>query len=109
VTIRRGVNWFDEDFETSRNKFFGSDSESFVGYGDDLPVNVLFTTLVTTAPIDVTLAISFVGPVFSLTLFGAVGPLLATATQFGGKPTKLEAIGTVPSNKIFFLPTNAVT
>jgi len=49
------------------------------------------------------LAVSFDGPVGSLTFFGAVGPLLATATQFGGKPTKFEAVGAVPSNSIFFL------
>ena len=80
MTIWRRENWFDNDFQSSRNQFLGSDSESFVWNGDDLPVDVLFSTLVTTAPVDVTLPVSFDGPVGSLTFFGAVSPLLATTT-----------------------------
>nr|CAG4638006.1 EOG090X0BTB [Chydorus sphaericus] len=43
-------------------------------YCCDFPVDVLFSTLVTTAPVDVTLPVSFVGPVLDLTLFGAISP-----------------------------------
>ena len=52
-------NGFDDDFHASGNQFLGSDSESFVWNGDDLPVDVLFSVLVTPAPVDVTLPISF--------------------------------------------------
>ena len=55
----RNEYWFDDDFQSSRNQFLGSDSESFVWNGDDLPVDVLFSVLVTPAPVDVTLPISF--------------------------------------------------
>jgi len=103
IMIGRIESWFDDDFHSSRNQVLGSDSESFAWNGDDLPVNVLFTTFVTTAPVDMALAVSFDGPVGSaLTFFGAVGPLLATATQFGGKSTKLKTVGTVPGRRIFF-------
>ena len=59
MIIWRRENWFDNDFQSSRNQFLGSDSKSFVWNGDDLPVDVLFSTFVTTAPVDVTLPISF--------------------------------------------------
>ncbi len=71
---------FDNNFETSRNQFLGSDAESFVGNGDDLPVDVLFSTFVTTAPVDVTLSVSLDRPVLDLTVFRAVSPLFATTT-----------------------------
>ena len=103
MIIWRKENWFYDDLHSCRNHFLGPDSKSFVYNRDDLPVDVLFSTFVTTAPVDVTLAVSFARPVGSLTLFGAVSPLLATATQFGGKSTQLEAVGAVPSNRIFFL------
>ena len=80
MIFRRSEHWFDDDFEASRNQFLGSDAESFVWNGYDFPVDVLFATFVTTAPVDMTLAVSFDGPVGSLTLFGAVSPLLATTT-----------------------------
>jgi len=46
MIVWRRENWFDDDFQAGRNQFLGSDSESFVWNGDDLPVDVLFTTLV---------------------------------------------------------------
>ena len=103
MIILRNVNWFDNDFQSSRQQFLGSDAESFVWNGDDLPVDVLFSTLVTTAPVDVALAVSLDGPVGSLTLFRAVGPLLATTTQFCGQSTNIEAVGAVPNDAITFL------
>ena len=103
MIIWREENWFDNDFEPSRNQFFGSQSQSFVWDGDDLPVDVLFTTLVTSAPVDVTLTVSLNRPVGPLALFRAVSPLLAPTTQFGGKSTKIEAVGAVPDNSILFL------
>ena len=35
-----------------------SDSKTFVSNGDDFPIDVLFSTFVTTAPVDVKLAVS---------------------------------------------------
>jgi len=58
---------------------------------------------VTTAPVDVTLAVSSAGPVGSLILFRTVGSLLASTAYFGGRSTRLKAIGAVPSEKISFL------
>jgi len=80
MIIWRRESWFHDDFHSGGNQLLGSDSESFVFNGDDLPVDVFFTIFVTTAPIDVTLPVSFDGPVGNLTYFGAVGPLLATTT-----------------------------
>ena len=78
MIVRRVEYWFDDDFQSSRNQFLGS--ESLVWNGDDLPIDVLFSALVNTAPVDVTLPVSLDRPVGSLALFGAVSPLLATAT-----------------------------
>jgi len=58
---------------------------------------------VTTAPVDVTLPVSFDGPVLGLTFFGAVSSLLATTAQFGGKSTNIETVGAVSDGSIFFL------
>ena len=102
MSIRRRKSRLHNDFESSRKKFLCSDSKSFVWNGDDLPVDVLFTIFVTTAPVDVTLPVFFAGPVLDLTFFGAVGPLLAPTTYFGGKSTNIEAIGAVPGD-VFFL------
>jgi len=104
----RGENWFDDDFQSSGNQFLGSDSESFVGNGDDFPIDVFFSTLVTTAPVDVTLSVSFAGPVLDLTLFGAVSSLLAATAQFGGKSTKIETVGAVPDDTISLLTKLAI-
>jgi len=57
----------------------------------------------TTAPFDVTLSVSLYRPVGSLALFGAVGPLVATATQFSGESTQFKTIGAVSLGSIFFL------
>ena len=103
MVIWRRESWFDDDFHSGGNQLLGSDSESFVYNGDDLPVDVLFAVLMASAPIGVTLSVSFLGPVGNLTHFGTVGPLLATTTQFGGYSTNIEAIGAVPSDTIFFL------
>ena len=56
-----------------------------------------------TTPVDVTLTVSMTGPVGCLTFFGAVGPLFASTTQFSGKSTHFETVGTAPNNRIFFL------
>jgi len=58
---------------------------------------------VTTAPVDVKLAVSCAGPVLGLTFFGAVSSLLATTTQFGWKSTNIETVGAVSDDIIFFL------
>jgi len=84
MTIRGRESWFDNDFKSSRNPFLGSDSESLVWNGDYFPVNILFSTFMTSAPVDVTLAVSLDGPVGFLTFFRAVGPLLAPTTYFSG-------------------------
>jgi len=55
----RFVNRFYDYFHASREQFLGPDSKSFVYNRNDLPVDVLFSILVTTAPVDVTLAVSF--------------------------------------------------
>ncbi len=98
--MARGENWFDNHFHARRNNFLGPNSESFVWNGDDFPVDVLFSTLVFSAPVDVTLAISSAGPVSRLTFFGAVSPLLATPTQL--ESMKIEAVGAVSGNSIYF-------
>ena len=59
MTIWRVEYRFDNDFQSSGNQLLGSDAESFVYDGDDFPVDVLFSVLVTTAPVDVTLSVSF--------------------------------------------------
>ena len=69
MIFRRSEHRFDDDFEASRNQFLGSDSESFVWNGYDLPFDVLFSTFVTTAPFDVTLTVSLARPVGCLTFF----------------------------------------
>jgi len=81
MTISSVENWFDDNFHASRKQFSGSNSESFVWNRDDLPVSVFFSTLVMTAPVDMSLSVSYVGPVGNLTFSGAVRPLLATSTQ----------------------------
>jgi len=106
VIIWRWEYWFHNDLHSSGKKFLGSDPESFVENGDDLPVDVLFSIFVTTAPVLVTLPVSFDGPVLGLTFFGAVGPLLATAAQFSGQSAKLKAVGAVPDDGLFFLLIN---
>ena len=106
MIVWRRENWFDDDFQSRRNQFFGFDSASFVLDGDDLPVDVLFSTFVTTASVDVTLPVSFTGSVLDLSCFGgigAVGPLLAPTTYFGGKYTKIETEGAVHDGAIHFL------
>ena len=103
MIIWRSKNWFDNELQSNRNQFLGSDSEFFFWNGDDLPVDFLFTTLVTLAPVDGTLSVSFDGPVGSLTLFGAVDPLLATTGQFDRQSTNTEAVGAVPGNRLSFL------
>jgi len=81
MSMERGENWFDNDFHSSGKQFHSSDAKSFVWNGDNLPVDVLLSTLgVTFAPVDVTLAVSFAGPVLDLTLLGAVCPLFASST-----------------------------
>ena len=67
MIVWRRENWFDDDFQAGRNQFLGSDSEFFVWNGDDLPVVVLFTTLVTLASFYLTLSVTFAGPVLDLT------------------------------------------
>jgi len=69
MIILRKENWFDDDLQSSRNQFLGTDSKSFVYNRDDLPVDVLFSTFMSAAPVDVTLPVSFARPVFSLTFF----------------------------------------
>jgi len=58
------------------------------------------------APVDVSLSVSLWKPVGLLTFFGAVGPLLATITCFGGRFAMFETVGTVPDEAIFFLIKN---
>ena len=55
----RFVNWFYDYFQASREQFLGPDFKSFVYNRNDLPVDVLFSIFVTTAPVDVTLPVSF--------------------------------------------------
>ncbi len=93
----------DDDFHASRKQVLGSDSKSFVGNWDDLSVDVLFSTLVTTAPVEVTLSVSFAWPVGLLTFIGAENPVLAPTTQLGWKSTNNEAEGAVSYSVIFFL------
>jgi len=83
--------------------FFGSDSESFVRNGHDLPVDVLLSTFLTTVPVDVSLCVSFGKPVGFLTFLEAVASLIATITGFGGRSANFEAVGAVPDDAIFFL------
>ena len=108
MSIRGWESWFNNDFQSRRNQFLGSDSESFVRNGDDLPVDVLLTTFVTTAPVDVTLSVSFAWPVLGLTFSGTVSSLLATTTQFGGQSTNIETVGAVPDDTIFSLSKHVV-
>jgi len=42
MIIRRVENWFVDEFQARRFQFLGSDSESFVWYGDNLSVDVFF-------------------------------------------------------------------
>jgi len=76
MTIRSIENWFDDNFETRRKQLLRSNSESFVWNRDDL----FSTAVVTLAPVDMSLAVSYAGPVSNLTFSGAVRPLLATPT-----------------------------
>lgn len=96
MSVRIGERGFNDDAETGWKESFGSDSESLVLNRDYLPIQVLFAALVTAAPVDVSLAVSLDGPVGNLTLSGAVGSLLTTATFFYGEVADIEAISTVP-------------
>ena len=98
MSVRVGERGHNDDAETGWKESFSSDSESLVWNRDDLPIQVLFAAFVTAAPVDVTLAVSLDGPIGLLALFGAVGPLLATATLFDGKIADFEAISTVPDD-----------
>ena len=108
MVIQRRVSWFDDDIHAGRNKLFSSESKSFVWNWDDLPVDVLFAVLMTVAPFDVTLSVTTAGPVLDLAIFGAVSPLVASATQFGRISTDLETVGAVPDST-FLLHENCIS
>ena len=83
---------------SSWNKSFSSNSQSFFGNWDNLPVDVLFSVVVTAAPVFVTLTVPSYFPVGNLTLFGAVCSLLTTAACFNGWFTDLKASGAMSRN-----------
>ena len=45
---------------------------------------------------EIAVMLPVVGPVQSLTVFGAVGPLLASSTKFGGDSAEFQAESAVP-------------
>ncbi len=93
---RIGENGFDDDPKSGRNKSLSNHAQSFIGNWNNFPVNVLFTVLVTAAPVLVTLSGSSDFPVGNLTLSAAVSSLLTSATKFGGGITYFKAKGTMP-------------
>ncbi len=104
MTIWRCEYPFDNDSESRREQFLGSDSKSSFDWDwDDFPVDVLFSTLVTLAPFDVTLTVTIARPVLDLAIFGAVSPFLAPTAQFGRRSTKFETVGAVHETISFLL------
>ena len=95
MSVRIGERGFDDDAKSGWKESFSSDSESLVWNRDDLPIQILFATLVTAAPVDVTLTVASDGPIGLLALSGAVSPLLATGTLFDWEVADFEAISMV--------------
>ncbi len=96
MAVRISKDGLDDDPVTDRKKPLGSDSKTFIGNRNDLPVNVLFAVLVKAAPVLVALFGAIDGPVSCLAFFRAVSPLPTLATLFGRERTDIEAEGTVP-------------
>ena len=99
-----GVDWFYDDSVTGRKRSFCYDSEAFVFNRKNLPIDILFTVLVTAAPVFMTLSGASDRPVSCLTFFRAVSPLLAAATLLDEEPTYFfQADCTVPDNLFVIL------
>ena len=79
MTVWIGEDGLDNNSVAFWKQFFGPDAQSFVGNRDDFPVDVLFSILVATAPVDVALSFSLPRPVRRLAFFRAVGSLLTSA------------------------------
>jgi len=95
MTAMIGDNGFDDDPKYGWNQYFCSYSQSFVENWNNFPVSALFSVLETAAAVLVALSRSGDFPVRNLALFGAVGPLLAAAKEFGGGITNLKTKGTI--------------
>ena len=83
MVVRIGKNRLHDDSESCRKKPFGYNSQSFIWYWNNFPVDILFSVIVTSAPELVTLPGPFHGPILELTVLGAVGPLPTSAAEFG--------------------------
>ena len=93
-----GVDWLYDDSVTGRKESFCYDSETFVFNRKNLPIDILFTVLVTAAPVFMTLSGASDRPVSCLAFFRAVSPPLAAATLLDEKPNYFfQAEGTVPN------------
>ena len=68
MIMRIGEDGFDDDPESGWKKFFGADAQTFVGNGDDFPINVFFTVIVDSAPVGMSLSGTRAGPVRFLAL-----------------------------------------
>lgn len=94
---RAGKSMFHDDPESSWKKLFSTNSKTFVRNGHNFPIKIFFSTRIFEAtPVLMTLPSSFGRPIFSLTVFRAVGPLLASSTKFGGDSAEIQTESAVP-------------
>ena len=94
---RAGKSMFHDDPESSWKKPLSAYSKTFVRNGHNFPIEIFFSTRIfEAAPVLMTLSRSFRRPIFSLTVFRAVGPLLASSTKFGGDSAEIQTESAVP-------------
>ena len=94
---RAAISVFNDDPESSWKKPLRANSKTFVGNSHNFPIEIFFSTRIfEAAPVLMTLSSSFKRPIFSLTVFRAVGPLLASSTKFGGDSAEIQTESAVP-------------